>query len=231
MNRRVLVVVICLALIAAFGAAVLFKPQPQQPQNTAATTEKPIATAQPVANQQALVRFHSPTFGPANAPVTIVEFFDPSCEACRAFYPIVKQILAEYPGQVRLVLRYTLFHQGSEEVSRMLEAARLQNVYEPVLEAVLEVQPAWHDDPEVIRAWEAAEAAGLDLAQARADMQSDRIDAILEKDMEDVKAFSIRGTPSFFVNGRRLTEFGAKPLLRLVQESLRNSEQSLSGGG
>ncbi len=107
----------------------------------------------------------------------------------------------------------------------MLEAARLQNVYESVLEAVLEAQPAWHDDPEVASAWEAAEAAGLDLAQARADMQSDRINAILEKDMEDVKALSIRGTPSFFVNGRQLTEFGAKPLLRLVQESLPDSEQ------
>ncbi|GHD47932.1 hypothetical protein SAMN05216429_11097 [Marinobacter persicus] len=44
---------------------------------------------------------------------------------------------------------------------------------------------AWHDDPEVFSAWEAAEAAGLDLVQARADMQSDRINAILEKDSED----------------------------------------------
>ncbi|ANQ21050.1 disulfide bond formation protein DsbA [Vibrio natriegens] len=223
MNRRVLIVVICLALIAAFGAAVLFKPQPQ---SSTASTEQPLATAQWAANQQALVRFHSPTFGPADAPVTIVEFFDPSCEACRAFYPIVKQILSEYQGQVRLVLRYTLFHQGSEKVSRILEAARLQNVYEPVLEAVLEVQPAWHDDPEVTSAWEAAEAAGLDLIKAREDMQSDRISAILEKDMQDVKTIGIQGTPTFFVNGRQLTEFGPKPLLNLVQESLPGSEPS-----
>ena len=125
MNRRAIFVVVCLVLIAAFSAAVLFKPQPQQPQKTATTGEKSVAAAEPIANQQALVRFHSPTFGPADAPVIIVEFFDPSCEACRAFYPIVKQILAEYPGQVRLVLRYTMFHQGSEEVSRILEAARL----------------------------------------------------------------------------------------------------------
>ena len=53
---------------------------------------------------------NSPVFGSANAPVTVVEFFDPSCEACRAFYPYVKQILAENPNDVRLVLRYVLFH-------------------------------------------------------------------------------------------------------------------------
>src|SRR3546814_19849744 len=43
-----------------------------------------------------LIRPHSPTIGPKNAPVTIVEFFDPSCEACRAFYPTVKGIVAKY---------------------------------------------------------------------------------------------------------------------------------------
>lgn len=224
MNRRSIVVAVCVLLIAAFGAAVFFKPQPQQPQQTAPAVETSDATTGPVENQQALVRFHSPTFGPADAPVTIVEFFDPSCEACRAFYPIVKQIMAEYPGQVRLVLRYTLFHQGSEEVARLLEAARLQNIYQPVLEAVLEVQPAWHDDPQVTKAWEAAEAAGLGIAKAREDMHSTRIDAILEKDMQDVETIGIRGTPTFFVNGRELTEFGPEPLLRLVQESLPDAQ-------
>ena len=43
-----------------------------------------------------LVRFHSPIFGPANAPVTIVEFFDPACETCRAFYPMVKNLMKQY---------------------------------------------------------------------------------------------------------------------------------------
>jgi protein-disulfide isomerase len=44
----------------------------------------------PIQAENRLVRFHSPVFGPRSAPVTIVEFFDPACETCRAFYPIVK---------------------------------------------------------------------------------------------------------------------------------------------
>lgn len=105
----------------------------------------------------------------------------------------------------------------------MLEAARLQNLYQPVLEAVLEAQPAWHDDPQVASAWEAAEAAGLDVTSAREDMQSERINSVLETDMQDVKTMGVRGTPTFFVNGQQLTEFGAKPLLELVQTQLKKA--------
>lgn len=168
----------------------------------------------------ALVRFHSPSFGPANAPVTIVEFIDPSCEACRAFYPYVKEVLAEHPDSVRLVLRYTLFHRGSEEVARILETARQQDVYQPVLEAVLAAQPAWHDDPSVKAAWEAAAGAGLDVEQARANMNSASINAVLQTDMEDAKAVGIRGTPTFFVNGTELRRLGPEPLRALVKDEL-----------
>jgi thiol-disulfide isomerase/thioredoxin len=67
--------------------------------------------------QDYLVRPHSPVIGPVNAPVTIVKFFDPSCESCRAFYPFLKQIMAEYPKDVRLVIRYAPFREGSDEPS------------------------------------------------------------------------------------------------------------------
>lgn len=81
----------------------------------------------PSPGESNLIRPHSPMVGPPEARVTIVEFFDPSCEACRAFYPIVKQIMGEYPKDTRLVLRYAALHAGSDEAVRILEAARLQD--------------------------------------------------------------------------------------------------------
>lgn len=216
MNRRALVLIISVLILAAFAAAAFFykSSTPSQPQPQA---QAPAVTAQ---NSSNLVRFHSPVFGPTEAPVTIVEFFDPSCEACRAFYPHVKKILAEHPSDVRLVLRYVLFHQGSEEVARMLEAARKQDLYPQVLEAVLAAQPGWHDDPKVAEAWAAAEAAGLDVEKARVDMRSPGIDAVLETDMRDVKTVGIQGTPTFFVNGQPLREFGPEPLRQLVRSEV-----------
>ncbi|UVE16522.1 thioredoxin domain-containing protein [Pseudomonas sp. LS44] len=212
MNRRTLVLVISALLLAAFAAAAFFyQGATPPPQKQAAPTPQ---------GSSALVRFHSPVFGPAQAPVTIVEFFDPSCEACRAFYPIVKKILAENPSDVRLVVRYVLFHQGSEEVARMLEASRKQELFPQVLEAVLAAQPGWHDDPKAAKAWEAAASVGLDVDKARADMHSPEVDAVLKTDMQDVQTVGVRGTPTFFVNGRPLDEFGPEPLRALVSSEL-----------
>mgnify|MGYP003643564681 FL=1 len=212
MNRRALVLTISAVIIAGFVAAAMLYQRSSAPQEVPTVTQ----------STGSLVRFHSPTLGPINAPVTIVEFFDPSCESCRAFYPYVKQIMAKYPNDVRLVIRYVLFHQGSEEAVRLLETARLQGLYEPVLAAVLEAQPLWHDDATAQKAWEAAAAAGLDIEKARATMNSQAINEILAKDADDVKKVGIRGTPTFYVNGKLLTEFGPGPLLELVESELEN---------
>lgn len=171
-----------------------------------------------------MVRFHSPVIGTANAPVTIVEFFDPSCEACRAFFPVVKQILADNPNDVRLVLRYVLFHEGSETAARILETARKQGVFEPVLEALMVAQPQWHSDPLVQKAWEAAEAAGLDVEKARAEMMAGDITEALKRDSQDAQAAGVRQTPTFFVNGKPLLSFGAQPLIDLVKAEVEQSK-------
>ena len=57
-------------------------------------------------------------------PQRTVEFLDPACETCRAFYPIVKDILKQYPNDVRLVIRYAPFHAGSDQVVKLLEAGK-----------------------------------------------------------------------------------------------------------
>mgnify|MGYP003110961652 FL=1 len=167
-----------------------------------------------------LMRPHSPVIGPADAPVTIVKFFDPACEGCRAFYPIVKELMAEYPDGVRLVLRYVLFHRSSEEAARILEAARKQGVYLPVLEAVFAVQPRWHGDPQAAAAWEAAKAAGLDVKRAREQITGRDITAILEQDAADAKAIGIPHTPTFYVNGKALPSFGPENLRALVRSEV-----------
>ena len=169
-----------------------------------------------------LVRMHTPIIGPQNAPVTIVEFFDPACETCRAFYPIVKQIMAQHPDKVRLALRYAPFHQGSDRVVKLMEAARKQGLYTPVFEALLATQPEWadHAAPNIGIAFEAAARAGLDMERARQDMETPEIQAVLAQDIEDLTALQVSKTPTFFVNGRSLPSFGPEQLARLVAEEV-----------
>lgn len=245
MNRRTIVLLIASAALAVFALGVyvytsgsgkapadlattspIVAPadQPLQsasPPDAAAVEQEPAAEAVPTPSPQwnAYVRRHSPVIGPANASVTIVEFFDPSCEACRAFYPIVKQIMAQYPNDVRLVLRYTPLHEGSDEAVRILETARRQNVFEPVLEALLTQQPQWavHGSPQLDRAWNVAAGAGLDLTQARSGMMAPAITAVLRQDVADATSLGISGTPTFFVNEKPLPSFGPQQLYDLVR--------------
>lgn len=212
MNRRILVILTGVIAITAFsGATMVYR-------NDQAERARAIAASR----AEALVRDHSPIIGPENAPVTITEFFDPSCEACRAFYPPLKQILSLFPNQARLVIRYAAFHEGSDVAVKILEAARLQGKYQPVMEALLEFQPEWadHDKPDMEKAWMRAQAAGLDLERARRDATRPEFQAILDRDTEDSKALEVSRTPTFFVNGQPLTEFGPRPLYEMVKREV-----------
>ena len=192
--------------------------------------QKRVQNAQDVqvkGEQTRLVRMHSPVFGPQGAPVTIVEFFDPACETCRAFYPIVKALMAQYPNDVRLVLRYAPLHQGSDRVVKLLEAAKSQGKYQTVLEALLEAQPTWadHGNPNIETAFKMAEQAGLDLAKARLDIEKPGMQALLQQDIDDLTALQVTKTPTFFVNGRSLPSFGPEQLAGLVAEEVAKTKK------
>ena len=121
MNRRTLILGASALGVAAFAGGAFVLKQRRDAEAEAA------AAATPTEDQALLVRDYSPSFGPADAPFTLVEFFDPSCEACRAYHPVVQEIRRQFPTQVRVVLRYTVFHEGSDEAVRILEAARMQH--------------------------------------------------------------------------------------------------------
>ncbi|PKP68384.1 MAG: disulfide bond formation protein DsbA [Alphaproteobacteria bacterium HGW-Alphaproteobacteria-5] len=219
MNRRTLLLGASALGLAAFagGTYVLNQRRTAEAEAAAAVT--------PAADTALLIRDHSPSFGPADAPVTLVEFFAPSCEACRAYHPVVQEIRRQFPTQVRVVLRYTVFHEGSDEAVRILEAARMQDKFEPVLDALLEQQPGWavHGAPQLDVAWEIAGSAGLDLDKAETDKLFPGITGILNQDAADVEALGIRQTPTFFLNGNRLENFSAESLIADVRFAVENS--------
>ena len=216
-TKKVAVGGILILVVAAFilGAS-FFRKQTQSAQDQTVRAE-----------QTRLVRMHSPVLGPQTAPVTIVEFFDPACETCRAFYPIVKSLMAKYPDDVRLVIRYAPFHQGSDQVVKLLEAAKRQGKFQPVLEAVLQAQPTWadHGQPNPDLTFEIARAAGLDIEQARADMARPEMLTLLAQDVDDLTALKVSRTPTFFVNGRSLPSFGPDQLAALLAEEVAKAKR------
>ncbi len=177
----------------------------------------------PEADRAALIRMHAPTLGKIDAPVVIVEFLDPACETCRDFYPLVKEIMAAKPDQIRLVVRYAPFHKGSDNVVAVLEAARKQGKFWQTLEALLATQTAWAPNhaAQIDLVWRQLDGLGLDLEKLKADMVSPEITQRIAQDIADARTLNVRKTPEFFVNGRPLVNFGYEPLKALVEDALK----------
>ena len=180
------------------------------------------AAALAAKNRESLVRPHSPGLGRADAPVHIVEFFDPACETCAAFYPAVKKMMAANREDIRLTIRYAPFHQGSDDVVKALEASRKQAKFWQALEALIASQPAWavHHQARVELIWPHLARAGLDIDRLKADMASAEISRSIAQDLADARTLNVTKTPEFFVNGRPLPSFGLDQLQTLVNEEL-----------
>jgi protein-disulfide isomerase len=215
MSKKWIVLGTVIAVVLAFVAGVaVFTSRSNQEVKQAAQ-----------ANSYALVRPHSPVFGNPAAKVTIVEFFDPACETCRAFYPIVKRMVNASFGQVRLVMRYAPLHQGSDTAVKIVEAARQQGKYWEALERALAAQPQWaaHHRPQPEMIWDLIGDLGLDMAKARADANGPAIDQLLRQDVADMQTLKVDRTPGFFVNGTPLREFGEAQLKALVEQEMKKA--------
>lgn len=165
----------------------------------------------------------APIFGTIMAKVEIVEFFDPACEACRSFYPHVKQILEANKNKAKLSLRYAALHKGSGYVSQVLEAARMQGheVYVKTLEAILAGQPVWadHGRPQPELVWTLLHGTGLDIDRAKREMNDPTILTRLKQHEADRERLQVRQTPTFFVNGRLLRDFSPAGLAALIDQA------------
>jgi protein-disulfide isomerase len=170
----------------------------------------------------ALASLHSPTLGEATALVHVVEFLDPACETCAAFFPIVKQLMAENPGRIRLSTRHVALHEGSELPVRLLEASRAQDKYWETLEALFATQSQWAVNhtvrPELVM--QSIAGLGLDMTRLEADMSSPEVMQRVARDLSDAKALRVTATPEYFVNGTPLPSFGEQQLRDLVSEAL-----------
>jgi protein-disulfide isomerase len=183
-----------------------------------------------------LVRPDSPALGPADAPVTVVEFVDPECESCAAFHPTLKRILKDYEGKVRLVVRYMPLHPNSLLAANYTEGAGEQGKYWEMQELLFRRQSEWGEihghGPQIAAAAARREPApvlfdryaselGLDVERVRAAIQENCYAAKVERDMRDGQGLGVRQTPTFFVNGRMLMRFGEAPLRALIDEELK----------
>jgi len=183
------------------------------------------ANANAQKHNSVLERDYSPTLGDKNAKVTIVEFFDPACGTCKAFYPFIKGAMEAYPGKIRLVVRYLPLHQGSDEVVKILEAAQQQGKLWETLELAYATQSSWTRNhvAQPDEFWKIVSGTKLDIEKAKQDAKTDVISKRIEQDIADARKLNVSKTPGFFVNGKPLTQFGFQQLKDLIETEIRSN--------
>jgi protein-disulfide isomerase len=161
----------------------------------------------------------APRLGPEDAPVTIVEFADYECPYCRAVQETVDDVMQRYAGQVRLVYRDLPLeqHPRARDAARAARCAREQDRFWEYHRDLL-ISP---DELSAEQLGERAARLGLDRETFEACLASDRHDEAIDKAIEESKAVSVRSTPTFFVNGRRIRgAISLAQFMKLIDEEL-----------
>ena len=178
------------------------------------------------ADKSNLVRWHSPSFGNKAARVTVVEWFDPECEGCRAVHPSFEKIVSDYADRVHFVLRYMPFHKNSLYAAAVLEEARELGKFKEALSIMFQRQPEWarHGAPRPELIPVLLEPLGIPKEKLERTYVIQKHSAKITLDEEDGLKVGVRATPTFFVNGELLSELGDEPLRAAINKALRQTQ-------
>lgn len=146
--------------------------------------------------------------GPKNAKVTLVEYSDFQCPACRQFYAVVKNIALKYPEQVAIVYRHFPLpqHDKGDLAARASEAAGNQGKFWEMHDKLFDNQSDWsaRNDAEQVFVEYAVEL-GLDKAKFEADLNATQTSERVQRDLESGIKSNVDSTPTFYLNGQKLT--------------------------
>lgn len=147
--------------------------------------------------------------GPTNAKAVLVEYSDFQCPACGAVEPIVKQLKNKYGDKLAVVyrefpLRQT--HRYAQPAAQAAEAADLQGKFWEYHEILFDRQSSWSQSINAKQAFVGyAKEIGLDTTKFTADFDSQAVKDRIDLDVASGTAANIPGTPTFFLNGQRIS--------------------------
>jgi protein-disulfide isomerase len=212
-----LAVFLPVAFILGIGAGYLVWGRGQDERTASAVADAIQATA--VANRpqppKELKRYDVPidddyVLGPADAPITIIEFSDYQCPYCLKWYSDVYQpLLKAYPGKIRFVYRdfpLLSIHPNALPAAEAANCAGEQGKYYEYHNALFGEKYSLGDDAYTKYASE----MNLDMTQFNDCIQSGRSKTEVMADLDWASQFGVQSTPTFFINGIPLV--GAQPL-------------------
>jgi protein-disulfide isomerase len=164
---------------------------------------------------------NGPSAGPANAPVTIVQFADFECAACRAFQPVLQRVRREFGDRVRVVYRHFPLeaHPRAVPAAEASMCAGEQGKFWPMHDALFAAQAL---DAPAIR--KAAETAGVQLTPFDRCREAHTFAARIDEDRRAGLRLDLDGTPTTFINGRFVSGAASyETVAAIVQDELQRA--------
>ena len=160
----------------------------------------------------------APFLGQENAPVVIVAFSDFECPYCGTVGALFDEVLAKHPKEVKIVFKQfpLAMHKLAQSAALASLAAHRQGKFWQYHDLLFENQKSLSEAKYV----ELAKKLGLDLDKFNKDYKAPVNQQTLERDMADAQLAGVRGTPTIFVNGRRLKERNIKDLQQMISQEL-----------
>lgn len=224
-KRRLTVLIVTATVVAIVAGLVIVVALTSRDSATAAADEDQLALSIPASDSAQMVRDNSHVLGqPGDGTVTLVEFLDFECEACAALYPFYEQLRTEYAGQVRFVARYFPIpsHFNAMNAAIAVEAAAQQGYFEQMYKMMYETQTQWGEQQEsradLFRSW--AEQMGLDMAKFDAAVADPATAARVAQDQQDGQALGVEGTPTLFLNGKKIDLSSGQQLMDEINAAI-----------
>jgi protein-disulfide isomerase len=150
----------------------------------------------------------APVRGASDAPVTFVEFSDFQCPYCGQAAPMMTQLMAAYPGKIKWIFKHfpLPIHPDAPLAHQAALAAEAQGKFWEMHDKIFANQRSLKKETYIGYAKE----LGLDVARFEKDLDSGKYKPALMADLADGQKVGIRGTPTFFINGKRVV--GALPI-------------------
>nr|WP_212756073.1 thioredoxin domain-containing protein [Flexivirga aerilata] len=159
-----------------------------------------------------------------SSKAVLVEFLDFECEACGAVFPVMEQLREQYKGKLTYAIRYFPLdgHFNSKRAAYAVEAAARQGRLEPMYRLMYTGQKDWAErqvpTDDTFRGY--ARQLGLDMTRWEADYTSDAVKQRVDADLKDAAALKLKGTPSFFFNGKPFEPKSVQDLQRTVGDAV-----------
>ena len=141
--------------------------------------------------------------GPADAPITLVEYSDFECPFCSRGYDTVQALMKKYEGKIRFIYKHLplSFHEQAMITAKYYEAIRLQDAKKAFAfhDEIFKNQKKLKNGEPFLQA--TAKQVGADLAKLKKDLNSDAVNARIDQDQKEAAKFGMQGTPGFLLNG------------------------------